>query len=140
MSTFKMYNCDFGVEVDGVNYEYQDVDGLQIEDPENTRLVRGSNGSSKSGLIYKEGIKEPKRLSVTLIGMQADLYPVLKSAFDEKKRVKCWAVDRTDGSSVIGKQAIMVQQPQQLAIDDTPESMNVVLIFETFDLTYTHKS
>jgi hypothetical protein len=42
---FKMYDCDFGIKLNGVTYDFEHVQDLQIEDPENTRLTRGSNRS-----------------------------------------------------------------------------------------------
>ena len=37
---FKIYNCDFGVKINGVAYDYTHVDSLTIENPESTKLVR----------------------------------------------------------------------------------------------------
>jgi hypothetical protein len=57
---FKMYDCDFGIKLNGVTYDFEHVQDLQIEDPENTRLTRGSNAANKVGLVYKEGISDPQ--------------------------------------------------------------------------------
>lgn len=137
---FKMYNCDFGVKIDGVTYSFDHVNDLTIEDPETTKLVRGSNASNKTGLAYKEGIKEPKKLTVTIMNMTPELKGVLDTAYADKQRVDAFCIDRTDGSSKIAKNAVLSQQPQQLKVDETAESMNVALVFESFDLTEDHKS
>ena len=71
---FKLYDCDFGVTLNGVNYDFEHVENLQIEDPERTRLIRGGNAGNKTGLIYKEGTKEPKAITLTVIGMPAELH------------------------------------------------------------------
>jgi hypothetical protein len=137
--TFKMYDCDFGIKIAGVNYDFEHVQDLQIEDPEFTRLVRGSNAGNKVGLIYKEGIKEPKRWTVTILGMSSELKLVLDQAFENKDRLDVYCISRINGSSKMGKNAVICQQPQQLAVDETPESMNVALVFETFDSSEVHK-
>lgn len=137
---FRIYESDFGIKYNGVNYDFNDVVDLQIEDPEQTRLVRGSNAKNKTGLVYKEGIREPKRWTVTIMGMSADLKKVLDQAFENKDRLDVYCIDRKDGSSKIGKDAILSNQPQQLTIDDSQESMNVQLMFETFNSSETHKS
>lgn len=137
---FKIYDCDFGIKYNGVNYDFEHVENLQIEDPETTKLVRGSNASNKIGLSYKEGIKDPKKITVTIIGMSADLKSVLDAAYDAKDRMDVFCVNRNDGSSKIAKNSILSTQPQQLTVDSNPDSMNVALIFESFDLSEVHKS
>lgn len=140
MGIFKIYDCDFGVTLNGVNYDFEHVNNLTIEDPERTRLVRGGNASNKTGLIFKEGIKDAKTITVTLIGISMDLHNLLKTAYNEKTRLDCYVVSRVDGSSKIAKNAVLSQEPKQLAIDDSAESMNVSLAFESFDISEVHKS
>jgi hypothetical protein len=140
MTIFKMYDCDFGVTIGGVNYDFTHVENLQIEDPERTRLIRGSNAGNKEGLVYKEGLKEAKTITLTVIGMSVEVHNLLKAAYTNKTRVDCYCISRTDGSSKIGKNAILAQSPKQLSMDDSAESMNTALIFETFDVEEIHKS
>jgi hypothetical protein len=137
---FKIYDSDFGIKYNGVSYDFEHVQDLTIEDPEVTRLIRGANASNKTGLVYKEGIREPKRWTVTIVGMSAALKSVLDQAYDKKERLDVYCISRLDGSSKIGKNAILSSQPQQLTVDESPESMNVALIFETFDSSEVHKS
>lgn len=137
---FKIYDCDFGIKVNGVGYDFTHVQDMVIDDPENTKLLRGANAGNKTGLVYKEGIKEPKKVTVTILGMSAELKGVLDQAYQDKARVDVFCVSRSDGSSKMGKNAILSQAPQQMKVDDSAESMNVALAFETFDLTETHKS
>lgn len=137
---FKIYDCDFGIKLNGVSYDFTHVQNLQIEDPESTKLVRGANAGNKLGLIYKEGIKEPKKITVTIAGMSAELKAVLDQAYADQTRLDVYAISRTDGSSKMAKNSVLSQQPQQLTLDDTPDSLNVGLAFESFDLTEMHKS
>lgn len=138
---FKVYNSDFGMKISGVNYDFTHVDNMQIEDPEFNRLIRGANAANKSGLVYKEGGKEPKRITVTIMGMSPELKAVLDGCFKDRTRIEAvYCIDRTDGSGKMAKDAILSQQPQQLTVDESPESMSVALIFESFDLSEIHKS
>lgn len=137
---FKLYDCDFGVTLNGVNYDFEQVDGLQIEDPERTRLTRGANAGNKVGLVYKEGVKEPKTITLTVIGMPLELHNLLKEAYSKKTRLDCYCVSRVDGSSKIAKNAILSQEPQQLSLDESAESLNTSLVFESFDVSEVHKS
>ena len=137
---FKPYECDFGVTVNGQNYDFPHVVSFAVEDPETTNLVRGSNAGNKSGLVFKEGIKDPKTVTATIIGMDATIYGVLKGAYDAQTRVDCYCVNRVDGSSKIAKNAVLSQEPKQLNVDDSAESMNVALAFKSFDVSETHKS
>ncbi len=140
MSTFKIYDCDFGFTLNGVNYDFTHVDNLTIEDPERTRLVRGANANNKTGLVYREGVKDAKTITLTIMGLTADLFNLLKGAYFDQSRMDCYCIARSDGSSKIAKNAVLSQEPKQLTIDDSAESMNVALIFESFDVTEVHKT
>lgn len=137
---FKLYECDFGVTINGTNYDFVHVQGLQIEDNEKTKLVRGGNAGNKIGLSYKEGIKDPKTITLTIIGMEVSIYSLLRQAWNDKTRLDCYCVSRIDGSSKIAKNAVLCSEPQQLLVDETAESMNVALVFESFDISEVHKS
>lgn len=140
MALFKMFDCDFVVTIDGTNYTFTHVENLQLEDPERTRLIRGSNAGNKEGLVYKEGLKEAKTITLTVIGMPADVHDLLKTAYTDKTRMDVAAISRSDGSSKIAKNAILAQSPKQLNMDDSAESLNTALIFESFDVDEVHKS
>lgn len=137
---FKIYNCDFGVKVNGVDYEFFDVAELTIEDPERNRLTRGTNSKNTVGLPYKDGLAEPKRWTIPILNMSIELKALLDSAYKLQTRVDVYCIDRIDGSSKMGKNALLSNKPQQLTIDQTAESMRVSLEFETFDSSEIHKS
>lgn len=137
---FKIHDCDFGIKINGTSYDFEHVSELQIEDPEKNRLTRGSNAKNKVGLVYKEGLKDPKKWTIPILNMSADLKEVLDLCFDNKTRVEVYCIDRGDGSSKMAKNAILCNKPQQLTIDESAESMNVALEFETFDSSEVHKS
>ncbi len=137
---FKIYNCDFGLKIDGQSYDFEHVAELQIEDPERNRLTRGTNAKNKLGLVYKDGLKEPKRWTIPILFMSAELKAVMDSCFEEQTRIEVYCIDRTDGSSKMAKNAILSNRPQQLTLDESPDSMNVSLEFETFDSSENHKS
>lgn len=138
--TFKIYDCDFGIKVNGVDYAFDHVSELQIEDPGRNKLTRGANSSNKIGLVYREGFKEPTRWTIPILAMPAPLKAVLDSAYDNRTRVDVYCIDRNDGSSKMAKNAVLSNRPQQLVIDESAESMNVSLEFETFDSSEVHKS
>ncbi len=137
---FKLYESDFGVTLNGVNYDFDHVENLQIEDPERTRLVRGGNAGNKIGLAYKEGIKEAKTMTVTVIGIPVELHNLLKQAYADKTRMDAYCVSRVDGSTKIAKNAILSQEPKQNNLDDSAESMNTALVFESFDVSENMKT
>lgn len=137
---FKIYDCDFGIKVNGVNYDFDHVAELQIEDPERNRLTRGSNAKNKSGLAYKDGLKDPKKWTIPILNMSAELKGVLDDCYTNVTRVDVYCISRSDGSSKMAKNAVLSNKPQQLTIDETAESLNVSLEFETFDSSEVHKS
>ena len=137
---FKIYNSDFGLKINGQDYVFDHVEGLTIENPEMNRLIRGANASNKRGLAYKEGLREPKRMTVTIIGMSPELKAVLDQAYENQTRCEAYCIDRNDGSSKIARESVLAQAPMQLTVDESPESMNVQLMFESFDISEVHKS
>lgn len=140
MAIFKIYDCDFGVKVDGTAYEFEHVAQLTIEDPERNRLTRGNNAKNLTGIAYKDGLRDPKRWTIPILNMGADLKELLDNCFKNQKRLEVYAISRSDGSSKMAKNAILANLPQQLTLDDTAESMQVSLEFETFDSSEVHKS
>lgn len=137
---FKLYECDIGIKVNGVNYDFTHVAEVQVEDPERNRLTRGSNAKDKVGLPYKDGLKDPKRFTVPILNMSAELKALFDSVYDNQTRVDFYVISRKDGSNKMGRNCILSNRPQQLQLDETAESMNVSLEFETFDSIETHKS
>lgn len=140
MSIFKLYDCDLGVTLNGVNYDFAHVVNLTIEDPEKTRLVRGANAGNKTGLIYKEGLKDAKTITATVIGMPVELHNLLKQAHSDQTRMDVYCVSRVDGSSKIAKNSVLSQEPKQLTLDESPDSLNTALMFESFDVSEVHKA
>lgn len=136
---FKIYNCDFGIKVDGTAYDFEHVAQVSIEDPERNRLTRGNNAKNNTGLPYKDGLKDPKRWTVPILNMSAALKLVMDGCFTDQTRVDVYCIDRTNGSSKMLKRAILSNRPQQLTLDDTAESMQVSLEFESFQSEETHK-
>lgn len=137
---FKLYDCDVGLTIDDVQYFFEHVDSVQITDPEKTRLTRGANAGSKSGISYREGLKEAKNIVFQLKGITAALHSLLKQVYEDQTRVNAFIVSRKDGSAKNAKNAVLCMVPMQLNLDDTPDSMNLQLELETYDLQENHKS
>lgn len=140
MAIFKLYDCDVGIKVDGVSYEFDHVAQVTVEDPERNKLTRGNNAKNKDGLVYKEGLKDPKRWNMPVMALTAALVELLNGCFENQTRLEVFAISRKDGSSKMAKKAVLSNKPQQLTMDDTAESMQVSLEFESFDLSEVHKS
>jgi len=140
VAIFKIQNCEFGIKRDGTQYIFDDVAELTIEDNRKNRLTRGSNGSNKVGIVYQEGTREPVKWTLPILNMSAALKDVLDEVFASQERIEVYCIDKGDGSSKMAKQAILCNKPQQLSLNDTPDSMNVSLEFETFDSSEVHKS
>ena len=140
MAIFKLYDCDVGIKVDGVSYEFDHVTQVTVEDPERNKLTRGNNAKNKDGLVYKEGLKDPKRWTMSVIALTAALMDLLNGCFENQTRLEVFAISRKDGSSKMAKKAVLSNKPQQLTMDETAESMQVSLEFESFDLSEVHKS
>lgn len=136
---FKIYNCDFGVKVSGTSYDFEHVAELTIEDPERNRLTRGGNAKNNVGLAYKEGMTQPKRWTLPILNMSPELKGVLDDCYQNQTRLDVYCIDRSNGSKKMASNALLSNKPQQLTLNDTAESLQVSLEFETFDSTETLK-
>lgn len=130
---FKLYNSDLGIKLNGLTYLFTHVISFVVEDPENNKLIRGGNAGNKVGIAYKEGVKDPKKVTVTIMDLGIQLKGLLDDAFDNQTRMDVFAIDRGDGSSKMYKNSVICTRPQQLNLDENPDSLNVVLMFESFD-------
>lgn len=130
---FQIANCDFGIKVNGVSYDFENIAEVQIEDTERNRLTRGANAKDKLGLIYRDGLREPKRWTIPLMNMSVELKGVLDSCYENQTRLEVYCIDRKNGASKMAKNAILSNKPQQLVLDESPDSLAVSLEFETFD-------
>lgn len=138
---FKLYDCDVGITYKGINYDFDHVDAVTVSDPKFKRITRGSNGNSKTGIVYVEGIKEPDEITCPIMNMSPELKAILDAAFKAEERIDFYCVSRKDGSSKMAKNAILCQKPQQLNVDgESPESLQVILTMQSFDTTETYKS
>lgn len=137
---FKLYDCDIGLTIDDVQYFFEHVDSVQINDPEKTRLTRGANAGNKTGIAYREGLKEAKQVTFQIKGISKALHDLLKQVYEDQTRINAFIVSRKDGSSKNARNAILGTVPKQLNLDDTPDSMNLQLDLETYDLDEIHKS
>lgn len=137
---FNLSNCDVGFKITGVKYEFEHVNSVTIEDPEFNRITRGANGKNKVGLAFKEGLKDPKTVTLVIEDMTPEMKGVLEGCFKNQTRFDFWAVDRATGSAKWAKNSILGQYPQQLTLDDSAESMDVSLTLQSYDLSEVFKS
>lgn len=130
----KLIECDIGFTIEGVNYDFTHVASVTVEDPEETSLTRGANAGNKLGIIFKEGVKEPTKLTIPVMGLPTSVHELLKSVYDTEKRFDFYCISRKTGASKFAKNAVLCKRPQQLTLDETPDSMNVSLVIASFDV------
>ncbi len=137
---FKAYECDFGFVINGTTYRFDHVISLQIDDPERSDLRRGANASNTTGIVYRSGLTEPKVTTVTILGVTKDVHALLKDAFKNQTRMDQFVINKFDGSSKTTKDSVLQQDPKQMTLDDSPESMQMQLVFASFDVSESHKT
>lgn len=137
--TFKIYDCDFGIKYKGVSYEFEHVAQLGIETTKRNRITRGANAEDSEGLVYVEGMRDPDTWTIPVLNMPVALKTVLDEIFKNRERCDVYCIDRKNGSSKMAKTAILCNLPMQLTIDDSAESMEVSLEFQTFDSSEVFK-
>lgn len=130
----KLIDCEIGFTIEGVNYNFPHVDSVTVEDPEETNLTRGANAGNKVGIIFKEGVKDPTRLTIPVMGLTTAMHELLKTVYDAETRFDFYCISRKSGASKFAKNAILCKKPQQLQLDETPESMNIALVIASFDV------
>ena len=127
--------CDFYFSRNGADYELTAaVDSLTFEDPERKHLTRGSSGRNGTGLIYTEGIKDPKSLTVVFVGLSAEYAAMLRDMYEQEERTGFKILDRKTGQMRVYKEAIVSQPPMQASMQDGAEEQTVQVIFETYQV------
>lgn len=125
--------CDFYFSRNGEDYDLTAaVDSATFEDPERKHLTRGSSGQNTTGLIYTEGIKDPKTLTVVFVGLSQEYAAMLSDMYAEEERTDFKVVDRKTGQMRAYKEAIVSQQPRQGTMSDGAEERNIQVIFECY--------
>lgn len=131
MAAIKLYDCKVGVEIAGVNYEFEHVRSVTIENPERNNLMRGANAPTSGGISFMEGMMEPKTITIPVIDMTTELFNLLKDCFKNQTRLTVFTVDK-QGQMTTAKQSVLAQTPLQLTLDDSAESMDISLEFVSF--------
>lgn len=139
MSRFKLYDCDVGVVIGGVQYDFFDVNSIEVEDPENTNLTRGSNGKNMEGIAYKEGVRDPKTWTIPIMNMSNELKAAFDDAYKNTTRMDVYCTSRSSGSRKALSNAVLKQRPQQLTVDETADSLAIQLIFAGYDNKEVYK-
>lgn len=140
MAMFKLYDCEVGFTIRGVNYALDHVDSVTVDDPETNELIRGANAGNKVGLTYKQGLKEPKTMTTEAMNIPMELHNLLKDVFNTQERFDFYAISRVDGSSKMARNAVLASSPKQLTLDDSAESLRVSLMVKSYDVDEVHKS
>lgn len=136
---FKLYDCDIGVVIEGVKYDFFDVNSVEFEDPETTSLTRGANGKNMDGIPFKEGVRDPVVATIPIMNMPIELKAALDDAYKKTKRMDFYCISRSSGSRKSLSRAVLRQKPQQLTIDETADSLAVSLSFAGYDSKEVYK-
>lgn len=127
--------CDFYFSRNGADYDVTAaVDSATFGDPERKHLTRGSSGQNQTGLIYTEGIKDPKTLTVSFIGLSEEMAALLADMYEQEERTDFKIVDRKTGRRRSFKQALISQRPLQSTMSDGAEEQTVQVIFESYQV------
>jgi hypothetical protein len=132
-------DCDVGFSINGTNYTFDHVDGVTIEDPRRSHLIRGVNSTSKRGLRYREGTASPYVVTVRLKSIGVSFEGLLRTQFDNDGRIDFWVIDRATGSNKKFQQACLQNAPKQLSITEGEDNLDIELVLESFDFTGDYK-
>ena len=131
---FRIDRCSFGITYKDKDYSLGHIDSWTAEDPNKKHLTRGANRVSTRGLIYSEGGKSPITITVSLVGVESQLANLLNDLFNKEERFNAFAIDGTTGDSAFANNCIVTGAVRQSTISEGEDSMNIEVVFETFDL------
>ncbi len=125
--------CDVYFSRNGEDYDVTAaVDSMTFEDPQRKHLTRGSSGRNTTGLVYSEGTKDPKTLTVVFVGLSAEFAQMFADMYEKEERTDFKIVDRKTGQFRSYKEAIISQRPVQASMQDGVEEQNVQVILEAY--------
>ena len=130
--------CDAYFSRNGADYNLTAmVDSVALENPEEKLLTRGFFAGNKTGLAYTSGIKDPKTVTVRLIGASAEYVNMLNDMYDKEERTDFKLVDRKTGRMAVYKEALIGKQLLQENMGEGgDEEMAVNLILRTYQVEY----
>jgi hypothetical protein len=139
MSAIRIYDSVLTITIGETAYEVPHYNSVEIESPERVRKVRGANAGDKIGITYKEGLTEATTITVTIVDCPAELHTALAQGFEDATPMKVECISESDSSQVVASDCVLSRAPHQLSIADGAESMNLELLFETFDVVTEYK-
>lgn len=141
MAFFQLLNCDIGLTIRDVNYDFEDLDVAEQEDPRQINLKRGAIGKSTSGIPYGEGWGDPMVHTFTLVNIPSALLTLLREIFNKKgiERLSGYIIDRNTGSSRTIKKAVLGAEPKQLSIGEGADSLNIQVVLRSYVSEEKHK-
>lgn len=131
---FRLDNCDFGFNYNGQSYDFEDCDGMTIEDNQSYHLTRGMNGKNKVGIVIAEGMSEPDIITIPTLNIPAAMVTLLNKVRNNQERIEAYVVDRKTGDSRFIRNAIISKRMRQLVISEGRDDINADLVLESFDV------
>lgn len=135
----QLWKSKNGFSLNGVNYEFNDVDGVTVTRNARKHLTRGANSTNKKGFVYLENSKQGDTVVFNVLALPAEVTSILNDCYDKERRVDVFCVDSTTGENFSGKDAIITHYVQQLNVTEGEDTYNIELTFECFNLTLIPK-
>ncbi|MGB2579416.1 hypothetical protein AAIR98_001335 [Elusimicrobium simillimum] len=131
----QLRKCDIGFTHNSQAYDFTDqVESVTIEDSEAKHLTRGASARNTKGIVYTEGSKSPKVVTIVLVNMAPEYASLFKTIREEEDRLEIYCIDRKTGAKRMFKDCILQKAPTQLNMAEGAEELNISLVFETFKI------
>lgn len=125
--------CDCYFSRNGVDYNITSiVDNTAFENPERKHLTRSASATNTTGLVYTEGVKDPKNVTITAVGISLEMAKMLAEMYAKEERTDFKIIDRKTGRMRSFEKSIISQEPTQSQTGEGAEELNVSFILETF--------
>ena len=129
----RIYTCKVGLQIDGQNYYFDDINSVSVEDPLRKHLTRGANSQNKTGLAYQEGSRQPCVVTFNAVGVSAELASLITSCFKNERRVSGFAIDDMSGENYTFRKALVTRAANQANVSDGEDTYDMAIELESFD-------
>lgn len=129
----RIYQSKVGLQIDGTDYYFQDINSVNVADPLRKHLTRGANSQNKVGLPYQEGSRSPCVVTFNAVGVSSELASLIRSRFKSEKRVDGFAIDDTTGENCMFKNSLITRAAMQENISDGEDTYDMTIELETFN-------
>ena len=131
-------NAELTLTLAGKAYAFNWVNSVVINDPRENILSNSPQNNGK-GIVYRQNLTTPVATEMVVREVPAELFDVLKEAFEDQNRVDFLLYDKVVGDQYTLDESVIRSNPSNLSLGESDSSFDVSLNISTSTSRFKHK-